>query len=126
MIVSSAVLNTDALERIAASLKLDAYNVSTLSILSRGRNAGRHRTSLVLRPNSHTPEALRSTGYNGRRIWAVNWEAHRRFMVAVLERDPDAEIDSALARYRGRAEFDRLHTLTGSDLNRGYTGKVTA
>ena len=52
------------------------------------------------------------TGYHGRRLPAVSWEGHREFMLVVFERFPEARIKSAIADYKGRAEFFRLHPET--------------
>jgi hypothetical protein len=42
----------------------------------------------------------------GRRVFAVCWHGHRDFMQEVFRRDPDARIKTAMADYRGAADFE--------------------
>ena len=51
-------------------------------------------------------------GFRGRRLPYVTWEGHREFMLCVFERFPEARIKSAVADYKGRSEFFRLHPET--------------
>jgi hypothetical protein len=42
----------------------------------------------------------------GRKVFAVCWHGHRDFMAKVFARYPDARIQTAIADYRGIADFD--------------------
>lgn len=58
-----------------------------------------------------------------RRIAAVCWHGHRDYMRAVFDINPDARIQTALADYHGRDEFERTHADTygtGNDWNLSY------
>lgn len=111
---------------IARDLGLVLYSTADFGIRVRGKYAGKRALAFLLRPSRDMDDDYRSYGQGGRRIHAVNWYGHRDFMRQLFDRDPDATLDSALARYHGREQFDALHGLTGEDLNRGYQPKVTA
>jgi len=121
-----STLAASDLESIAQRLGIITYNVADHGMVSRGRNAGKHKVSLVLRPQTGSDRYRAFADYSGRRKWAVTWEGHRDFMTNVFARDQSATIDSALARYRGVQEFLDLYPLTGSDLNHGFKAKVAA
>jgi len=50
--------------------------------------------------------------YHGRRLPYVTWEGHREFMRQAFKINPDARIKSALADYRGFADFLAKHPAT--------------
>lgn len=108
---------------IADEMGIELYNFDTMKAPTRGKFKRERKFSFLLRPVNGS-DAYRARGQSGKRIWAVTWEGHRKFMVELFVRDPDAILDSALARYRGRQEFLDLHMLTGSDMNRGFRAKV--
>jgi len=118
-----STLSASELSNIAGSLGITTYNVTDNGVRTHGKYAGKRHVSLTLRPLT---ERYRARSDSGRRLWAVDWEGHRDFMREVFGSDAGATIDSALARYRGQAEFERLHRLTGSNLGFGYREKVTA
>lgn len=89
-------MSRSELESIASSLDVRLYNF-------RGEQDG--SASFVLRPND--PDRWRRRGHTGRRIWAVCYHGHYAFMRMVFERSPDAEIRTSMARYVGRADFER-------------------
>lgn len=133
MKIISNTLTTDNIARVASDLGFEAYGLTSEGTRKRGKWAGKTVFNTLLRPGpnmikgSDLDYRYRATQiYSGRRIWAINWEGHRDFMLGIFELDPNATIDSSLARYNGVDEFERLHTLTGSDMNRGYRPKVSA
>ena len=126
MIISSENLTLADLEGIANRQGMTLHNARTLEPTTRGRNAGRYRTTLTLRPQQNAHGEYRREIRKGKRLYACNWQAHADFMRAVFHFDANAEIDSALARYRGLDEFERLHTLTNRHGLSGFAGKVAA
>lgn len=126
MIISSEDLTLADLEGIAERQGMTLRNARTLEPTTRGRNAGRYRTALTLRPQPNAQGEYRREIRKGKRLYACNWQAHADFMRAVFHFDANAEIDSALARYRGLDEFERLHALTDRHGLGGFTGKVAA
>lgn len=61
--------------------------------------------------NDHTTWPARKSA-SGRRLHSASWEAHRAFLAEFFARYPGATVRSALANYRGKAEFERLHGAT--------------
>lgn len=59
----------------------------------------------------HTTWPARKSA-SGRRLHSANWEAHRAFLAEFFARYPGATVRSALATYRGKAEFERLYSAT--------------
>lgn len=55
---------------------------------------------------------------SGRHMRKASWEAHRDVMAALFKLDPDAVIRTALATYRGKADFERQYPAT-AHANRG-------
>lgn len=55
---------------------------------------------------------------SGRHMRKASWEAHRDVMAALFKLDPDAVIRTALATYRGKADFERQYPTT-AHANRG-------
>ncbi len=55
-----------------------------------------------------------STGPTGRHSVNLCWHGHTAFMEALFALEPDARIESALARYNGVAEFNAHYDATGS------------
>lgn len=51
-------------------------------------------------------------GQGGRRLPSVSWEGHREFMRIVFRDHPEARIKSAVADYKGRADFWQKHPST--------------
>jgi hypothetical protein len=49
---------------------------------------------------------------NPRRIGSACWHAHRDFFRAIFDINPDAEIHTALAKYKGRDDFERKYPAT--------------
>lgn len=126
MIISSENITLADLEGIAERQGMTLHNARALEPTTRGRNAGRYRTTLTLRPQPTAQGEYRREIRKGKRLYACNWQAHADFMRAVFHFDANAEIDSALARYRGVAEFEALHKQTDRHGLGGFTGKVTA
>lgn len=62
--------------------------------------------------DSHAVGARRSA--SGRRTPAASWEAHRDFMRALFAIDPNGRIVTALADYRGAADFERKYCATAA------------
>lgn len=124
---SEVIEDCYTLHDIGLALGIEIYNYNYEGLRKRGPWKDKHCHNFVLRPlHGDNGDKYRATGYNGRRLWAVDWTGHRDFMRAVFEKDPNTVIDTALARYEGAEQFERLHTQTGSDMNRGFTKKVTA
>ena len=48
-------------------------------------------------------------GVSGKRVHAACWHAHRDFMVALFGLNPDVEIKSAMATYKGKDDFEVKH-----------------
>jgi hypothetical protein len=48
----------------------------------------------------------------GRRLPSVTWEGHREFMRILFRDHPDARLKSAIADYKGRADFWAKHPET--------------
>ena len=65
-------------------------------------NGRRVRFTLGTR-DSHAHGSRRSA--SGRHMPKASWEAHRDVLQALFALDPDATIRTALATYRGRADF---------------------
>lgn len=114
-------LNMQQLGTIAESVGVKLNDAQTMAPVSRGPRAGKNHLSTTIRPVDESTREVR----NGRRIYACTWEAHRDFYRAIYAHDAEAEIDSAIARYRGADEFERLHRLTSRHLG-DFIGKVTA
>lgn len=60
----------------------------------------------------------RSAIIAGRRIAAVCWHGHRDFMRALFRMQPEARIKTALADYRGVADFEMKYRDTQGEGNR--------
>ncbi len=53
-------------------------------------------------------QRLSASWYNDtRRVHAVCWHGHRDFMIELFELDPDARVKTAIADYRGKADFEQ-------------------
>jgi hypothetical protein len=68
------------------------------------------------------------TGHRGRRLPYVCWHGHKRFMLALFRRQPEARIKTALADYHGRADFLLKHKGTfgqGNGFNVAYGQRCT-
>jgi hypothetical protein len=52
-------------------------------------------------------------GRGGRRICACCWHGHRDIMSAIFAEYPDARLQSAVADYRGRQDFEDSFEATG-------------
>ena len=79
----------------------------------------------VDRTQPRDPEGLlpfQKRGHRGRRLPYVTWEGHREFMRILFRDHPDARVKSAVADYKGRAEFWRLHPSTKGRWPQGYHG----
>lgn len=61
-------------------------------------------------------------GYGGRRLPYVTWEGHREFMRILFRDHPEARILSAIADYKGRADFWAKHPSTKDAWTTGATG----
>jgi hypothetical protein len=59
------------------------------------------RYSAALDPN----EMTRRLSASGRRTCGVTWAAHRGFLMRLFDTFPEAVVVSALATYRGKADF---------------------
>ena len=62
-------------------------------------------------------------GMQGRRLPYVCWHGHKRFMLAIFDRNPDAKIRTALAVYHGKQDFWKKHRDTfgrGNDYHLAY------
>lgn len=97
------------LQTAADAAEVVLYNV--------GPNPRGRGISFMLRPGPDTPEHRRRRGHRGRRLWAVTWDTHWDFFVALFDRVPDARVRSALATYNGRASF---YATAPGTLNRGW------
>lgn len=53
-----------------------------------------------------------SQSRGGRRVASVCWHGHRDFMARIFGTNPDARIKTALADYRGVADFIRTYATT--------------
>ena len=53
------------------------------------------------------------TSTSGRHMRKASWEAHRDVLTALFVHDPNATIKTALATYRGRADFKTKFPATG-------------
>lgn len=100
MLLYSQTIDRAELDSIAAEHGLELRNADASF-----SGARRRRVSFVLRPGAGMSDDFRTYGQGGRRVHAVNWEGHFAFMADVFELDADAEIKSALAHWRGRADF---------------------
>ena len=49
----------------------------------------------------------------GRHMPKASWQAHRDVMRAIFRSDPEAKLQTALATYDGRADFERSFEATG-------------
>ena len=61
--------------------------------------------------NSRDPGSRMSN--TGRRIAACCWHGHRDIMLAVFAKNPDARVKTALADYKGMADFADKYPATG-------------
>lgn len=52
------------------------------------------------------------TSASGRHMRKASWEAHRDVLKALFELDPEATIRTALATYRGKADFEHQFPAT--------------
>ena len=59
-------------------------------------------------------------GWGGRRLPYVTWEGHREFMRILFRDHPEARIKSAVADYKGRADFWEKHPSTKGAWVSGY------
>lgn len=87
----------------------------------------KRRASFVLRPLAGMADELRTFGRDGRRVHACSWLGHYCVMAKMFDLDPDAKIVSALATWRGRADFrarakDHNDAYGGGTLNAATAG----
>ena len=66
------------------------------------------RIRFVLRANNSRKYGARKS-WSGRHSKAASWEAHRDFMVAIFEQDPNARLQTGMAVYRGKDGFEQLY-----------------
>ena len=65
----------------------------------------------VLRVRDSREEPARRSA-SGRRLPSANWEAHKHVLREIFNIVPTATIVSALATYRGKADFEQNHGVT--------------
>lgn len=65
----------------------------------------------VIRANSSRGPGARRTCL-GHRSVAATWEAHRLVMREIFDKCPDAILVTAMATYRGKADFEQNHGVT--------------
>lgn len=93
-------LTDTELKNIAKKLGVEPYNF-------RPKGKG---FAFVLRPFGET---YRRRSHTGRRIWAVCWHGYRDYMREVFKLNPDAQIVTAHANYKGLDGFEHLYRNTG-------------
>lgn len=111
------VLPLSELEAIADDMGITLYDVREDGQRVRGRHAGKFAYKFLLRPVTDKYRLVRSDPYTKsgyRKVWAVSWHGHWDFMVKVFKADPDAFIQTALAKYDGREGFYREAPATGN------------
>jgi hypothetical protein len=115
-------LTLDDVKQIAAGIGIQIYESRNNGIATKGRHEGKLRMTFSLRPL--TREFYRVNSHTGRRIWAVCWHGHYKFLDNIFARDPDACVKSGLdvtVIYNGRAEFltlapDTYYSQIGSQM----------
>jgi hypothetical protein len=96
--MQSALANADETGHYNGNLRLDVSREWST------RNGSRVRAVLRAR-DSHKRGAR--TSWQGRHTVAASWYAHRDFMHALFEINPDGRIKTAMADYRGSDGFER-------------------
>lgn len=82
---------------------------------SRFERMGRDR-SIVIRFTLQVADSFGKgarTAASGRHMPKASWQAHRDVMRAIFASDPDATLQTALATYKGRDDFERRFEATG-------------
>lgn len=120
MDIRSHKLTRRDIDEVATSLSLDATGI-TEKRTTRNGTTWSGRLNLA-GPNTkktpHTYGRISSNPYGGERcINAVCWHGFRDFFRGLYEKDPDAIIITAFARYEGRDDFE--DTYPDSDRNIG-------
>lgn len=98
-----AIVKRVSEEKYGHNLVVDAGDLGTV------RRPG---TNFVLRVRLSKGPGARRSG-SGRRTVAACWHAHRDVMMDIFAAAPDARLTSALADYRGAADFAASFPATG-------------
>ena len=100
----------ESLSAIVRQISADNYadNIKFKSLAQASRNAINFTLTVC---DSSAQGSRRSN--KGRRIAAACWHAHRDVMSAIFSQYPDARLKSALADYRGAADFLDTFEATG-------------
>lgn len=114
---------TDKASTLTSHTQLEHY--APIGVRTVDAYAAHGWTGVMLRPDNDAPgntaDDYRRYGHRGRRINAVNWEAHAEFLQALFEDHPDAVVrtsspqgkftivaDDALITMRGSSRTKRL------------------
>lgn len=114
MRIKSAILSCEAIETITAHISHAQYRGNVYAVTRDDgvkRNDVRHMR-FTLETQDAYAYGSRQAG-SGRHMRKASWQAHREVLRALFNTDPDAIVQSALATYRGRADFLANFEATG-------------
>jgi hypothetical protein len=112
MLIYSNKLTRSDLDAIAEHMHITLFDTDP-----EFGGARRRRIRVSLRPGDSSSERWRKVNerFDGsrRRVFAISWDGHYVFFSALLALDPDAEIKSVVAHWKGREDFHDRAPETG-------------